>query len=63
MPLYIRAQISIGNFTMNLFWLYDLPNTVFAAIVIGFFVSIALIGQQLTRKWVKRIPNNDGRYN
>jgi hypothetical protein len=48
---------------MNLFWLYDLSNTVFAAIVIGFFVSIALIGQQLTRRWVKRIPSNDGRYN
>jgi Protein of unknown function (DUF4239) len=48
---------------MNLFWLYDLPNTVFAAIVIGFFVSIALIGQRWTRRWVKRIPGNDGRYN
>jgi Protein of unknown function (DUF4239) len=48
---------------MNLFWLYDLPNTVFAAIVIGFFVSIALLGQRWTRRWVKRIPGNDGRYN
>ncbi|AFY93685.1 hypothetical protein [Chamaesiphon minutus] len=48
---------------MNLFWLYELPNTVFAAIVIGFVGSIGLIGQQLTRRWVKRIPNNDGRYN
>jgi hypothetical protein len=48
---------------MNLFWLYDLPNTVFAAIVIGFFVSIGLLGQRLTRRWVKRIPGNDGRYN
>lgn len=48
---------------MNLFWLYDLPNTVFAAIVIGFFVSIGLIGQRWTRRWVKRIPGNDGRYN
>jgi Protein of unknown function (DUF4239) len=48
---------------MNLFWLYDLPNTLFAAIVIGFFVFIAYIGQRLTRRWVKRIPGNDGRYN
>jgi Protein of unknown function (DUF4239) len=48
---------------MNLFWLYDLPNTVFAAIVIGFFVSIGLLGQKWTRRWVKRIPGNDGRYN
>jgi O-antigen/teichoic acid export membrane protein len=48
---------------MSLFWLYDLPNTVFAAIVIGFFVSIALLGQRWTRRWVKRIPGHDGRYN
>jgi Protein of unknown function (DUF4239) len=48
---------------MNLFWLYDLPNTVFAAIVIGFFVSIGLIGQRWTWRWVRRIPGNDGRYN
>jgi hypothetical protein len=26
---------------MNLFWLYDLPNTVFAAIVIGFLCRSA----------------------
>ena len=48
---------------MNLFWLYDLPNTLFAAITIGFFVSIGLIGQRLTRRWVKRISGNDGKYN
>jgi hypothetical protein len=48
---------------MNLFWLYDLPNPVFAAIVISFFVSIGLFGQRWTRRWVKRMPGNDGRYN
>lgn len=48
---------------MNLFWLYDLPNSLFAAVVISSFVSFALFGQRFTRRWVKRIPGNDGRYN
>jgi hypothetical protein len=48
---------------MNLFWLYDIPNTVFAAITIGFFVGIAFCGQRLTRRWVRRVSGHDGKYN
>jgi hypothetical protein len=48
---------------MNLFWLYDLPNQLFAAITIGFFVSIAFSGQRLTRKWVKRFCGYESKYN
>ncbi len=48
---------------MNLYWLYDLPNMVFAVVVMGFFVLVAFVGQRLTRRALKRIPGNDGRYN
>jgi Protein of unknown function (DUF4239) len=48
---------------MNLYWVYDLPSWLFAMMVIGTFVGIALIGQRLTQKWVKRIAGNEGKYN
>ncbi len=48
---------------MNLYWVYNLPNWLFATLVIGTFVGIALIGQRLTQRWVKRIAGNDGKYN
>jgi hypothetical protein len=48
---------------MNLFWVYDLPNLVFANLVMASFIAVALIGQRLSRRWVKRIAGNDGQYN
>ncbi len=48
---------------MNLYWVYDLPNWLFATMVIGTSVGIALVGQRLSQRWVKRIAGNDGRYN
>lgn len=48
---------------MNLFWVYDIPNTLFASFVMGSFITIAVIGQRLSRRWVKRIVGNDGQYN
>ncbi len=48
---------------MNLFWVYDIPSVVFANLVMASFVAIAVIGQRLSRRWVKRIAGSDGAYN
>jgi hypothetical protein len=52
-----------GGENVNLYWVYDIPNWLFAAFVIGSFIAIAVIGQRLTLRWVKRIAGKDGRYN
>jgi Protein of unknown function (DUF4239) len=48
---------------MNLFWVYDLPNFVFAGLVIASFITVALVGQRLSRRWVKRIVGHGSDYN
>ncbi len=48
---------------MNFYWVYDIPNWLFAVIVIGSAIAIALVGQRFTRRWVKRIAGGDGQYN
>ena len=48
---------------MNLFWVYDIPNELFASLVMASFIAIAVIGQRLSRRWVKRIVGGDGQYN
>jgi hypothetical protein len=48
---------------MNLFWVYDIPNTLFASLVMASFIAIAVIGQRLSRRWVKRVVGSDGQYN
>jgi Protein of unknown function (DUF4239) len=48
---------------MNLYWVYDIPNLLFANLVMASFIAVAVIGQRLTRRWVKRIAGNDGQYN
>jgi Protein of unknown function (DUF4239) len=50
-------------FTMNLFWVYDLPNIVFANLVMASFIAVAVLGQRLSRRWVKRVAGSDGQYN
>jgi Protein of unknown function (DUF4239) len=48
---------------MNLFWVYDIPSAVFANLVMASFIVVALIGQRLSRRWVKRVAGSDGEYN
>lgn len=48
---------------MNMYWVYDLPNALFAVWVISTCLVIALGGHRLTERWVKRIVGNDGTFN
>jgi Protein of unknown function (DUF4239) len=48
---------------VNLYWVYDIPSWLFAALTISTFVSIALCGHRLTQRWVKKIAGNSGMYN
>jgi Protein of unknown function (DUF4239) len=48
---------------VNLYWVYDIPNWLFATFVMGSFIAVAVIGQRLTLRWVKRVAGKDGRYN
>jgi hypothetical protein len=48
---------------MTLYWLYDLPSLLFAAIVIAFFMAFGIGGLQLTRGWVRRIHRVDHSHN
>jgi Protein of unknown function (DUF4239) len=48
---------------MNFYWVYDIPNWLFAVLVIGAFIGFALVGQRFTRRWVKRVAGGDGEYN
>ncbi len=48
---------------MNLYWVYDIPNWLFATLVIGSFSIIAITGQRFTHRWVRRVAGTDGEYN
>lgn len=48
---------------MDLHWLYDLPNWLFAALIVGAFVAIGLGGLFLTRRWVRRLHRTDHSHN
>jgi hypothetical protein len=48
---------------MNLFWVYDIPSGLFAVLVVISFASIAVAGQRLSRRWVKRMVGSNGDYN
>jgi Protein of unknown function (DUF4239) len=48
---------------MNLYWVYDLPNWLFAALVVITCLLISLGGHRLTERWVKRIAGNEGEFN
>jgi Protein of unknown function (DUF4239) len=48
---------------MNLYWLYDIPTWLFAILVIGLCVAIALVGQRLMQRFVKRVAGKEGKYN
>jgi hypothetical protein len=48
---------------MNMYWVYDLPNWMFAFWVISTCLVICLGGHRLTERSVKRIAGNDGEFN
>jgi hypothetical protein len=48
---------------MNLYWVYDIPGWLFAVLVVSTCISIGLVGQRLTDRWVRRIAGNSGEYN
>jgi hypothetical protein len=48
---------------MNFYWVYDLPNWLFAVLTIGVTVGVALAGLYATRKWVRRIHGSEHSHN
>jgi hypothetical protein len=48
---------------MNLYWVYDLPNWLFAALTIAVAVAIGLGGFYATRKWVQRVHGDELSHN
>jgi hypothetical protein len=48
---------------VNLYWVYDIPNWLFAVLVISTCVTIGIVGHRLTERWVRRIVGNNGDYN
>ena len=49
--------------TMNMYWVYDLPNWLFAALTVAVAVAIGLIGFYATRNWVRRVHGHDHSHN
>ncbi|MGI4749281.1 MAG: hypothetical protein ACRYFB_01495 [Janthinobacterium lividum] len=48
---------------MDFYWVYDLPNWLFAAITIVVYVLFGLAGLYATRKWVRRLHQVDHSHN
>jgi hypothetical protein len=48
---------------MNMYWVYDLPNWLFAALTIAAAVAIGLGGFYATRKWVRRVHGDEHSHN
>lgn len=48
---------------MNFYWVYDLPNWLFAVLTILVYVAFSLGGLFATRKWVKRLHQIDHSHN
>jgi hypothetical protein len=40
---------------ISLYWVYDIPNWLFALLCIGLFVAFGLLGLPLTRRFVRRV--------
>ena len=48
---------------MNMYWVYDLPNWLFAAMTVAVAVAIGLTGFYATRKWVRRVHGDEHSHN
>ena len=48
---------------MNMYWVYDLPNWLFAALTITVTVAIGLSGLYATRKWVRGVHGDEYSHN
>ena len=48
---------------MNMYWVYDLPSWLFAALTIAVAVAIGLSGSYATRKWVRRVHGHEHSHN
>ena len=48
---------------MNMYWVYDLPTWLFAALTIAVAVAIGLSGSYATRKWVRRVHVHEHSHN
>ena len=48
---------------MNMYWVYDLPNWLFAALTVAVAVAIGLSGFYATRKWVRRVHGDEHSHN
>ena len=48
---------------MNMYWVYDLPTWLFAALTIAVAVAIGLSGSFATRKWVRRVHGQEHSHN
>jgi hypothetical protein len=48
---------------MNMYWVYGLPNWLFAVLTIAVTMVIGLVGLKATRKWVQRIHGDRNSHN
>jgi Protein of unknown function (DUF4239) len=48
---------------LSLYWVYDIPNWLFAILCIGVFVAFGLLGLTLTRRFVRRVHREDHSHN
>ena len=48
---------------MNIYWVYDLPNRLFAALTIAVAVAIGLNGFYAKRKWVRQVHGGEHSHN
>jgi Protein of unknown function (DUF4239) len=49
--------------SMNMYWVYDLPNWLFGVLTIAVTVAIGLAGLYATRKWVQRVHGDRHSHN
>jgi hypothetical protein len=48
---------------MNIYWVYDLPNWLFAVLTVAVAVAIGLSGFYATRKWAQRVHGDEHSHN
>jgi hypothetical protein len=48
---------------MNMYWVYELPSWLFAALTMAVAVAIGLTGFYATRKWVRRVHGDEHSHN